>query len=344
MPARALRRAATLLVAAAALCGGVFADAATAAYEDYYGINAQSVFDQPTERRDAHLDAMADGGLRLVRRDASWIAAEPAPPDSSGQRSYDWTRFDAQVEAYARRGLRWLPILSYSTTWSGRVPGDPFSPPARTDDYTSYAAALARRYGRGGEFWSAHPELVQLPVTRYEVWNEQNAETFWHPQDRAPEDYADLYLATRTALRSVDPAARVIVGGLALGNRGVTSETEFLERMYRHRPDLRGNVDALGFHPYAASVEGVYAKLKEMRATLARLGAARVPLELTEIGWTTTKTGEADRAAALSRLALELPRSDCRVDSLIPHTWLTSERDPANPEDWFGIYNADATP
>jgi hypothetical protein len=114
--------------------------------------------------------------------------------------------------------------------------------------------------------------------------------------------------------------------------------------MYRHRPGLVGNVDGIGFHPYTPDVAGVYIKLREIRATLARVGAGNPPLELTELGWTTATTSESHRAESLARLADELPRSDCNVASLAPHTWVTKEQDAADPEDWFGIYNLDGTP
>jgi hypothetical protein len=181
-------------------------------------------------------------------------------------------------------------------------------------------------------------------VTKYEIWNEQNTQHFWHGQADAPEYYAELYLAARAAIKTVDPHARVIVGGLALENAGVTDPDDFLTRMYRHRPELAGNVDAIGFHPYTPDVEGVYIKLREIRATLSRLGAGDVPLELTELGWPTTTASEAHRAESLARLADELPRSDCNVASLAPHTWLTDEKNATDPEDWFGIYNLDGTP
>jgi hypothetical protein len=113
--------------------------------------------------------------------------------------------------------------------------------------------------------------------------------------------------------------------------------------MYRHRPDLAGNVDAIGFHPYTATAAGVFVKLRELRDTLAGLGAGGIPIELTEVGWTITKTPEPERAAALATLARELPGSDCNVTSLVPHTWIGPESDPGNPEDWFGIYNRDGT-
>jgi hypothetical protein len=338
-------RAPTLRRAAAGVAALIFLGlptTAAAANEEFFGVNGQAVFSRPDV--DSHLAAMQAGGLQLLRRDASWIGVEPEPPDSSGNHDYHWDAMDSEVEALARHKLRYYPTIDYSTAWSGQVESDPMSAPARVEDYVAYAAALARRYGANGDFWRAHPELSPLPVTRWEVWNEPNSKHFWHPNERAPEEYADLYLRTRAALRQVDPAARVVVGGLALANVDVIPEGEFVERMYRHRPELAGNVDAFGFHPYSATLDGVYLKLRELRATLARLGAADVPLDITELGWTTTKTSDADRAAALSRLAEDLPRSDCRIESLIPHTWVTAEQDPGNPEDWFGIYNHDATP
>jgi hypothetical protein len=333
---------ATLAAVAVAVLLVPSAAAAQQDVTEFYGVNAQSLFELPAGQVDRHLATMAAAGLGIVRRDASWNAAEPARP-VSGQHSYDWTRFDREVLAYAQHGLRWLPTLDYSNDWSGVAAPDPFSAPAGTADYAAYAGALARRYGPRGSFWALHPELEARPVRSYEIWNEPNSAHFWHPQENAPERYADLYMAAREAIRAVDPGARVIVGGLALSNNQVTSEHEFLERMYRHRPDLAGNVDAIGFHPYTATAAGVFVKLRELRETLARHGGGGIPIELTELGWTTVKTPEPERAAALAALARELPGSDCNVTSLVPHTWISPESDPGNPDDWFGIYNRDGT-
>ena len=316
---------------------------ASARAEDFFGVNVQELFGLPPGRAEAHLAVMAASGLELVRRDASWDVAEPEPP-SAGRHSYRWERFDREVRAYARHGLRWLSIIDYSTAWSGEIAGDVFSAPARVEDYAAYAGALARRYGEGGSFWREHPQLPQLPVTRFEIWNEPNAERFWHPTQRAAERYAELYLAAHAAIRQSVPSARVVVGGLALGNQGVLDERVFIETMVKHRPELVDAVDTIAFHPYSATAEAVITEIRELRRTLQRLGLGQVPLEITEIGWTTTDTREADRAEALRRLAEELPRSDCNIASLIPHTWVTHEQNPNDPEHWFGIYYTDANP
>jgi hypothetical protein len=312
------------------------ASAATAP-DDFFGVNAQNVFNPPQNQWDGELAAMAAGGLQVVRRDASWDSVEPKAPDPITGHSYNWAGLDDQVGAMARHGLRYYPILDYSAPWAAQVPGDPFSPPARIEDYVAWAKALAQRYGNGGTFWQAHPELTPLPVNDYEVWNEENTKQFWHPQANAPEVYADLYMAARAGIRQVDPNARVVIGGLALANTDVTDETQFIKRMYAHRPDLQGNVDAVGFHPYAPDAQGVETKLREFRQTLDSVGAAGVPIEITEVGWPTPQFSEASRAANLQQLAEDLPRSDCDVQRLIPHTWVESDSSSGS----FGIMGDD---
>jgi hypothetical protein len=323
---------------------GASASEASAVPAEYYGMNIQRLFYLPSDRWDPHLREISASGTGLVRRDATWWAAEPNPP-TSGVHSYRWSEFDVYVRAMAARGLRWYPVMAFSTPWAS-LNGDEKSRPRRVEDYTAYVSAFAARYGRGGAFWRENPTVPQLPVTTYEIWNEQNSPYFWSPQADAPERYADLYLAARSALKGIDPQARVVVGGLTNPQRSpYTWDAEFVRRMYRHRPDAHGNVDAIGFHPYSSSLAGVYAEIRRMRLALRAMGEGAVPLEITEIGWsTTTASGEWTRAGALGRLVRELPRSDCNVSRLIPYTWITAERDRANKEDWFGIYNQDATP
>lgn len=78
-------------------------------------------------------------------------------------------------------------------------------------DFASFAAALAERYGPGGAFWRARPDLAADPVDTYEIWNEPDVGMFWAPASD-PARYADLYLRARDAIKAVDPGARVIVG------------------------------------------------------------------------------------------------------------------------------------
>ncbi len=313
---------------------------------DFYGVNVQQVFSGQPSSWEPDLTAMAGGGLSLARIDARWQNVEPSPPSSSGQHTYNWSMYDGIVQGLARHGLRWLPIVDYSTTWSGVTPGDTLSAvaPAHIPDFAAYAAALARRYGRGGTFWQSHPSLTPVPVTSYEIWNEENSTVFWRPQAGNAEAYADLYMAARSAIRGVDPQARVFIGGLALDNPpDVTDEIDFVRRMFAHRPDLAGNVDGVGLHPYQQTVTDTYMRLAKFRQGLNQIAGASVPIEITEVGWATTSVSDAERGFDLATLAVELPRSDCNVDMFLPYTWLTQEVNPSDPEDWFGIWNPDGS-
>ncbi|MEO6496918.1 MAG: hypothetical protein ABIO51_05485, partial [Solirubrobacteraceae bacterium] len=241
-----------------------------------------------------------------------------------------------------KHGLRWAPLLSFSPTWGSKVDGDYSAAPARDDYFASFAAALAERYGNGGTFWSEHPELPALAVASYEIWNEQNSDVYWHPGDAGT--YADLYGAAHTAIHQVDGAARVVIGGLAASYNGATPADEFLRKMLAHRPSLRGNIDAVGYHPYASDPAGVYANVANFRRELDKIAGPGIPLELTEIGWTTTDVSDAKRAEYIAELALTLPRSDCGIESFVPYAWLGPEQNSGDREQWFGMVRESGIP
>lgn len=323
------------------------AQAAGAAVSDsFYGVNVQYLFDSSSSSTwSPQLAAVSGAGISLAREDARWQNVEPRAP-SGGHHSYNWSLYDSFVTVMAQNHVRWYPIVDYSTSWSGVISGDSNSmvAPSHYGDFATYANVFAQRYGRGGSFWKAHPNLPQLPVTTYEIWNEENSTAFLRPQSNAPEAYADLYMAARAAIKPVDPQARVVVGGLALGNNGGADEIQFIQRMFAHRPDLKGNVDAVGLHPYQLAVADVYRRIALFRAALDKLAGPSVPIELTELGWSTTAVSDAQRAANLATLANQLPRSDCNISRLIVYSWTSGEQSSSRADDWFGIYNHNATP
>jgi hypothetical protein len=137
----------------------------------------------------------------------------------------------------------------------------------------------------------------------------------------------------------------VFIGGLALGNPpSSTDEVDFVRRMYAHRPDMYGNVDGVGLHPYQANVYDTYMRIARFRQGLNQIAGPQLPIEITEVGWATTAVSEQERANDLYQLATELPRSDCNVTRFLPYTWRTEESNPSDSESWFGIWNRNGTP
>jgi hypothetical protein len=331
------------------------------------GVNAQFLFDMAPESRVPHFQQMHAAGISVVRRDANWNEIEPHPPGLFGAHQYDWRRYDEWAMGLAQAGLRWQITLGYSAVWASSRPSDKpeaqFYPPARTADFTAYATAVARRYGQGGEFWRANPQLTARPVTTYEVWNEQNESHWWQPQPD-PVAYADLYLASRAAVVAVDPSASVVVGGLSTqltSTKAAIAAKDFVAQMYGARGELRSVVPAIGYHSYPHSsqspAEDVVQNVVDFRAGVNAVHPG-VPILLNEYGWSTQGTAgdaiptvsESERANAIATATDRLARSNCGVVQLMIHTWVGFEDTPYppipldSPERWYGIYNRDATP
>ncbi len=283
---------------------------------------------------DGQLAALAATGATIARSDALWEAAEPEPPTGTSHH-YDWSFADRIAGALAARGLRWLPIIDYSAPWAQSVPGKDHSPPSDPTAYAAYAAAFAARYGAGGSFWAAHPELRAEPVEAYEIWNEPDNPAFWFPNPDAAA-YAKMYAQARQAIRTVQPNAQVLVGGL-------TNPRGFLPAMLAADPSLRGAIDGVAIHPYGRAPALVLRNVRSARLALDSLGLGEVPLWITELGWTTSPAGALDylperlRPAYIRRTVTALGHVDCGIAATVLYTWLTPERDPADPQDWFGI-------
>ena len=301
------------------------------------GANTGRLFNGlPYDQRqiDEALNELRQSGATVARSDALWEVAEPVPPHQ-GIHDYDWSFDDEIAGSLARVGLRWLPIVDYAPAWARSDPRLNHSPPALPADYAAFAAALVTRYGPGGKFWSSHPGLSSQPVDTYEIWNEPDNVAFWQPAP-APAAYAALYRQARQAIRTVQPDARVIVGGL-------THAASFLPALLQAAPDLSGQIDGVAIHPYAGDPQAVMQRVRGARAVLRSVSLSRVPLYVTEFGWTTSPPGALDylpeplRPGYVEQTLADLGQSGCGVAAAILYAWVTPERDPADPQDWFGV-------
>ena len=152
-------RGIALLAMAAALA---LAGTATAAVpDDFYGVNADRVLnDQRPSAWDDQLQAIAATGIRVVRSDAFWADAEPTPPLLGMVHQWNWTGLDQRAAAPGTGGSRVAAGARLRNALGGVVPGPgrprPSLPPRR---FRRLRPGVAKRYGPGGNYWSAHPEL-----------------------------------------------------------------------------------------------------------------------------------------------------------------------------------------
>lgn len=325
----------------AALVGLAFTTHRPTASREFFGVNAGTLFDEPVQFWSLHLAAMERAGIEVVRTDASWARAEPEPPVVAGRHSYRWLHADAIASALAAHHIRWYPIIDYSAPWAASQPGNFRSPPASPSEYFAYARALASRYGTNGSFWKLHLDLPRLPVRQWEVWNEENGGYFWSPRPDAAR-YAELYRGVREAIHNADPGAGVVFGGLVPN----AQLRVFLAEAFGRLADAHSPVDAVAFHPYGPTAHDSATSVRDLRAILTGLGRARLPIEVTEVGWTTRGRGsisEAAKAVDFARLPVEMLDARAGVTRVLPYAWTTSEKG-ADAEAWFGLFHPDASP
>jgi hypothetical protein len=184
---------------------------------------------------DRYLDGVRAAHAGWVRIDVNWSVIQ-----YGGRDTYNWAPFDRVVTGITSRGMHVLAGILYTPPWA-RPPGTPATtPPTRLADYAAFARAVAQRYGA-------------LGVHAYEIWNEPNIPDFWSPKPD-PARYAHLLKLAYAAVKSADPSATVVSGGLSphgfygqIDKNGVNPLT-FLERMYA--AGARRSFDALGWHPF----------------------------------------------------------------------------------------------
>jgi hypothetical protein len=316
--------------------GGALAPARSPEFGADMGVMFQARY--PSAVVDRSLATAARTGLGLARVAALWELTEPAPP-RRGHHRYDWRYDDLIAKQLAGHGFRWVAVLGFAPGWAANEPGVLHAAPRGTADFAAYAAAVARRY-RG-------------LISAVEVWNEENLRIFWRPAPN-PVTYARLYEATRTAVHSVDPGVPVLVGGLAGGHR------RFLDRLLG-QPELRGRVDGVAIHAYAATPNGVLAQVRAHRLALDELGFGSVPLYLTEYGWSSRPVQNVPggfpvppgsfapptvRPGYIVQTARDVLASGCNVRMAIFYAWLTRQRSPAALYQWYGVAapNGAATP
>ncbi len=235
--------------------------------------------------------AMSAAGVESVRLQIYWGIAEPSPG------VYDWSHYDSVIQNIASARLSPAAQFATSPSWiSDNAQRPPIYSDSQVAAWTNFLSAFARRYARGGSFWAEHPNLPYEPVRSWEIWNEPNLYFTWGGPPNAG-DYLRLLLVSKHAIEGVDPAARIVFGGLfpfPSPDFGVKAAT-FLKAFYAH-PGARTSFDVLSVHPYSYTPADVVPACRMFRKLLDRHRSRRTPLWITELGWSTSGNGWATTA------------------------------------------------
>jgi len=269
---------------------------------------------------DPGLQIAADAGFSWVRTDLTWREVETQPG------VYDFSRYDQILSEAEAHHMKVLFILDYGNAF---YTGGPRVPPTTADAinaFSDYAGDVARHFaGRN---------------VAYEIWNEPNTSMFWPPQPD-PQAYAQLADETAHHIRAADPAAQVIVGGLAL------FDFAFL-RSFLAQPHS-ATYDAISVHPYLDQPERLAELAAQMRGDIFDALPYHPPIWISEWGYTSLCPAKpasvvvCDQQASM--VARELLSAWTQEFPLINYYELR-DRDPAASQDaegHFGLIVYDGT-
>jgi hypothetical protein len=263
-------------------------------------------------------NATKGASLGWVRIDANWLDAE----QSQGQ--FDFTLFDAVVNAAQAKGLKVLAVLAYTPAWAstGDTLGDGSTndiPKAGT--YASYVTAAVNH--------------LKDRVTDYELWNEPNLQQFF---EGAPQDYIDDVLVPGAdALHAACPTCRVVAPALA------TVGTNYATWLDAVLSAAQTKIDVISGHDYAqfpqdtagagGASDSFYNKLESHR--IVKIGtsvAYEGPLSFKEVmdahgakqPFWITETGTAAAYGDLSQEDAQTLYYRRVLESMLTRPWWTS--------------------
>jgi Glycosyl hydrolase catalytic core len=269
---------------------------------DFWGV----VANEAPEGSEAQM--LRQGGVESLRFPINWAAVQSLPGAEP-----DWSSVDPFVRSAAEAGISVLPFLGGAPTWAindegvgaARAPVSlPVLTAAQRAGWREFLQLAVFRYGPGGSFWAENPLLPAQPIRIWQVWNEENYKYF--DARPSPSQYGKLVVESFRDLRSADSGARIVLGGLFIQPKGGNVKpargrikrayfaADFLERMYRTTPGVRGKFIAVALHPYSKYYGRLSGEIEEVRAVLKKSRDPGRALWLTELGWSSGSPSSAN--------------------------------------------------
>jgi len=177
------------------------------------------------------LDQMVHLGVTWIRFDIEWSHIQAGGPSE-----YNWNNYDILIKAIKAHNLKPLGLVIFTPEWA-RAAGciGVKCPPHDPNQFATFMAALASRYKNDVQHW--------------EVWNEPNNVGFWAGGSDC-NAYTALLKASYPAIKSANPNAIVITGGLApMPNNDLNmTRIDFLDCIYKNGG--KNYFDVVADHPY----------------------------------------------------------------------------------------------
>jgi hypothetical protein len=155
------------------------------------------------------LDAFKETGATGTRIEVNWSVIEPEKPDNFYEPNYNWSFYDQRLGWIADSGIQMIVAILASNTWAADPACGPFVEDG-LDHFDRFVTDLVTRY-------KAPPYNVRF----WEVFNEPDGiRPFAHLIGQAcwgnhGSEYKEVLSRIYTTIKSVDPSATVMFGGIA---------------------------------------------------------------------------------------------------------------------------------
>ena len=208
-----------------------------------------------------HLPTVPFGTLRLWDNGNHWKNLNPSPGN------FDFHHLDEWLDYARQHHLEVMYTFGHTPPWANGTGRDP-DPPKNLQSWDDYVKAITT-HAKGR-------------IKYYGVWNEPNAENFWHG---SVQGLVTMTQHARSIIQSVDPEAKIVSPEPA-GGKGPTSKAPpFLEQFFAAGGGSA--IDIVGFHGYLRNYppETILDTVSAIRASMARHGIAALPIFDSEGSW-----------------------------------------------------------
>ena len=335
---RGLLRA-CLGLAAAAVAATAFAGAARA---EQVGVEPDLNWGISQADQDRTAGAIADVGAKWVRLTVQWKYWEPNGPSVALPATGSLSDTDRSVQLARNAGAKVLIDVYNAPDWATTSTSSEGQVPKNASDFANFMRNLAAHYN--GQ------------VAAYELWNEEDLTRFWAGGED-PVGYTALLKAAYPAIKSADPAAQVVFGGLSWDFK---RSGNFLQRCYD--AGAQGSFDVLGIHPYPdTDVDPNLVNWQTWYATahnwMTQYGDGAKQIWLTEFGINTstaTTAGGAWQAGVSQQVQASMLTNALQILQTVPYVGVVIYYDlrnnywgndnPTSVEDNLGLLTTNFTP
>ncbi len=288
-----------------------------------FGVNQPHIKLSDPATMERVFSEMAAAGIGWARIDFAWPDLEPT------RGKWEFAGADLAVANARSHGIKLLGILGCAPTWASGGFWFTF-PPTDMAAWRNYVSTVCSRY-RG-------------VVPAWEIWNEENIHQFWLPWPDA-NVYVALAAQAAPAIRAADPAAKVVMGGVA----GL--DPNYLDACFK--AGVLEHVDAVAYHPYAETMSwgnytpqepGARYIVSWLRNQIKQYTAKPVEIWITELGWSTSTPsppGVDQATQGIYMMRTFINYADLGIDRVISYNFWDEMNNPQDIGYNYGVLSND---